>query len=84
MLKHLSTNSINSMLFDLFNLIRVGGFRVAEYVQITQTKIDEYEYPSGSKVVKAFISIDWRFYDASGCLITSHSLDDLAEVPKKL
>ena len=53
-------------------------------MQITQTKIDEYEYPSGSKVVKAFISIDWRFYDASGCLITSHSLDDLAEVPKKL
>jgi hypothetical protein len=46
------------VLFDFFNLIRVGGFRVAEYAQKTQTRVDEYKYPSGSKVVKAFISLD--------------------------
>jgi hypothetical protein len=77
-------DSVDSVLFDFFNLIRVGGFRVAEYAQKTQIKADEYEYPSGSKVIKAFTSLDWRFYDATGCLITLHSLDGLAKAPKKL
>ncbi len=77
-------DSVDSVLFDIFSLIRVGGFRVAEYAQQTQTKVDEYECPSGSKVIKAFTSLDWRFYDSSGHLITLHSLDDLAKAPKKL
>ncbi len=77
-------DSVDSVLFDFFNLIRVGGFRVVEYAQKTQTKVDEYEYPWESKVVKAFISHDWCFYDYSGRLITLHPLDDLAKVPKKL
>jgi hypothetical protein len=72
------------VLFDFFNLIRVGGFIVAEYAQKTQTKVDEHEYPLGSKVDKAFTSLDWCFYDASGCLVTLHSLDGPAEAPKKL
>ncbi len=38
------SNSVNSVLFDFFNLIRVGGFRVAEYAQKTQTKVNEFEY----------------------------------------
>ncbi len=38
-----SQNSVHSVLFDFFNLIRVGGFRVSEYTQKT----------SGNKVVKA-------------------------------
>jgi hypothetical protein len=58
------------VLFDFFNLIRVGGFRVAEYAQKTQTKVDKYDYPLGSKVVKDFTSLDWCFYDSSGHLIT--------------
>ncbi len=38
----------------------------------------------GSKVVKAFTSLDWCFYDFSGRLISLHSLDDLTKAPKKL
>ncbi len=34
-----SRDSVDSVLFDFFNLIRVGGFRVAEYTQKTQTKL---------------------------------------------
>jgi len=79
-----SRDSIDAVLFDFFNLIRVGGFRVAEYAQKTQTKIDEFEYASGNKVVKAFIAIDWNFYDAKGHLMTLHNLDGLGETPKKL
>ncbi len=77
-------DSVDSALFDFLNLIRVGGFRVAEYAHKTQREVDEYEYPSGSKVIKAFTSLDWRFYDASGHLIILHSLDGLAKAPKKL
>jgi hypothetical protein len=58
-------DSVDSVLFDCFNLIRVGGFRVAEYAQKTQNKIDEFEYGLGNKVVKAFIPTDWSFYNAT-------------------
>jgi hypothetical protein len=77
-------DSVDSVLFDFFNLIRVGGFRVTEYAQTTQTKIDEFEYGSGNKVVKAFVPTDWSFYDASGRLMTLHSLDGSGDPPKKL
>ena len=75
-------DSVHSVLFGFFNLIRIGGFRVLEYVQKTQTKIKEFKYASGNKVVKAFIPSDCRFYDASGRLMTVHSLNCLAEVKK--
>ncbi len=70
-----SQDSVDSVLFDFFNLIRVGGFRVAEFAQKTQTKIDEFGYGSGNKVFKAFVPTDWSFYDANGCLVTLHSLN---------
>jgi hypothetical protein len=79
-----SSCSIDAVLFNFFNLIRVGSFRVAEFAQKTQTKVDEFEYASGNKVVKAFIAIDWNFYDAKGHLMTLHNPDGLAETPKKL
>ncbi len=28
----------------------------------TQSKVDEFEYASGNKVVKAFVASDWKFY----------------------
>jgi hypothetical protein len=79
-----SCESVDSVLFDFFNLKRVGGFRVAEYAQKTQTKVDEFEYASGNKIIKAFIATDWSFYDATGHLMTLHNLDGLTETPKKL
>ena len=77
-------DSVHSVLFDFFNLIRVGGFRVSEYAQKTQNNVDEFEYASGRKVIKAFIPSDWRFYDASGRLMTIHSLSGLSKVPTRL
>ncbi len=77
-------DSVHSVLFDFFNFIRVGGFRVFEYAQKTQTNIDEFEYASGRKVVKAFIPSDWSFYNASKWLVTIYSLRGLSEVPTRL
>jgi hypothetical protein len=55
-----SRNSVDAVLFDFFNLVRVGGFRVAESAQKTQTKIDEFEYASGNKVVNRNATIRVR------------------------
>jgi hypothetical protein len=79
-----SQDSVHSILFDFFNLIRVGGFRFSEYAQKTQTKIDEFEYAFGKKVIKAFIPSDWQFYNASRRLMTIHSLNGLVKIPKQL
>ncbi len=54
-----SQDSVHSVLFDFFNLVRVGGFKVSEYAQKTQTKVNEFEYASGNKVIKDFIFSDW-------------------------
>jgi hypothetical protein len=53
-----SCNLVDFVLFDFFNSIRVGGFRVAEYAQKTQTKVIKLEYASGNKVVEAFAATD--------------------------
>jgi hypothetical protein len=36
-------DSAKSMTFDWFCLCRVAGFRVSEYAQTTQSKVDEHE-----------------------------------------
>jgi hypothetical protein len=77
-------DSVHSVLFNFFNLIRVGGFRVSEYPQKTQTKVNEFEYALGNKVVKAFIPSHWQFCNSSRRLMTIHSLNGLVEVPKRL
>jgi hypothetical protein len=80
----LDQNSAESVTFDWITLRRVVGFQVAEYAQTTQNKIDAYEYASGNKATKAFVSSDWKFYDDNECLMTVHSLDGLADPPKKM
>ncbi len=80
----LDQDSAESVTFDWITLGRVVGFQVAEYAQTTQTKNDVYEFASGNKATKAFVSSDWKFYDDNGCLMTVHSLDGLADPPKKM
>ena len=41
-------DSVESVIFDWITLGRVAGFRVAEYAQTTQNKVDEFEYASGN------------------------------------
>ena len=76
-------DSIDFVSFDSFNLIRVGDFRSAEYTQTTQTKVNEFEYALGNKVIKAFATSDCKFYYAKGHLMMLHTLDGLAETPQK-
>jgi hypothetical protein len=80
----LDQDSAESVTFDWITLGRVAGFRVVEYAQTTQNKIDAYKYASGNKATKAFVSSDWKFYDYNGCLMMVHSLNGFADLPKKM
>ena len=48
-------DSAESVVFEFFNLIRVAGFRVAEYAQTTQTRVNKFNYASGNRVINSFI-----------------------------
>ena len=56
--KESAADSAKTVVFQFFNLIKVAGFRLAEYAQTTERKVDEFEYASGNKVIKAFIPTD--------------------------
>ncbi len=64
-----SRDSGISTIFDFFCLIRITGFRIAEYGHTMQTKVDTHKYPSRNLVVKAFLPTDWVFKNEKGCLI---------------
>jgi hypothetical protein len=78
-------NSLEAVVANWFILVRITGLRCAEYAHKTQSAFDEHEYPSGKRVVKAFIFKDWKFYSNKGGLIWTHNLKgDLRNYPNKL
>ena len=85
LLERAKTSQIDSdvaVVAQWFKLIRITGFRCSEYAQ---TRHDEYEYPSGRRVIKAFTPLDWNFFDARNRLISVHTQGtELREYPKKL
>lgn len=77
-------NSAMAVLYDWFCVIRIAGCRCAEYAQTKQTSIDVHEYPSGRKVVKAFMAADWTFYAKDGSIIDSDDWQTNSVVPHKV
>lgn len=75
-------DSVESVVFDWFSLIRITGCRGAEYAQKTQTKVEVHEYPSGNTVVKAFIRVDWTFYDEKGRTVRTLTKESLGIIRK--
>jgi hypothetical protein len=51
--KESAADSAETVVFQFFNLIKVAGFRLAEYAQTTLTKVDKFEYASGNKVINS-------------------------------
>ncbi len=75
-----SANLLEVVVADWFKFIRITGLRCAEYAQKTQSAFNEHKYPSGKRVVKAFIPTDWTFYDSSGAIMNIHPLTSLVQV----
>ena len=57
---------------------------MSEYAQTTQNNVNEHEYASDNKVIIAFVTSHWNLYDSKGRLMTVHSLDDQADLSKKM
>jgi hypothetical protein len=53
-----SANLLEAVVADWFKFIRITGLRCAEYAQKTQSAFNKHEYPSGKRIVKAFIPTD--------------------------
>ena len=61
---------VETAVFDWFTLIQITGLRCAEYAHKKQTNVEEHEYASGKRVIKAFVRSYWKFYNSIGRLIT--------------
>jgi len=59
----LSLDSEQRTLFDVTTIGRYLGPPVSEYAQTTDTKVENHVYPSGRKVIKAFIVNGFQFID---------------------
>ena len=69
-----SNNSEASLLFNCTTLGIVLGMRVSKFFQTSPKKIYHHVYPSGTKVIKAFVANNFVFLDSSRDIITD--LDD--------
>ncbi len=69
-------------LFDVTTIGRYLGPRVSKYAQTTDTKVDYHVYPSGRKVIKAFIANDFQFIDVTGQVITELSVASIDVVDR--
>ena len=50
--KESAADSAEIVVFQFFNLLKGAGFRLAEYAQTMQTKVDEFEYASEKKSLR--------------------------------
>jgi hypothetical protein len=78
-----ATDSLEAVVTNWFTFIRVTRLWLAEYVQKTESKVNVHNYPSGKKVIKAFLPTDWIFYDENGRVIRDHPSGKACPSPKK-
>jgi hypothetical protein len=64
-----SLDSEHHTLFDATTIGRYLGPRVSEFAQTTDKTVDYHVYPSGRRVIKAFIANDFQFIDETGQVI---------------
>jgi hypothetical protein len=71
-----ASRSLDSEHRTLFDSTTIGcylGPRVSEFAQTTDKTVDYHVYPSGRRVIKAFIANDFKFIDVNGQVITKLS-----------
>jgi len=75
--KSRTSDSIDQVLFNIVALGRYIGPRISEFAQKKQSSVDHHTYPSGTKVVKAFATEDFTFFDADGTVSIPHPTTSL-------
>jgi hypothetical protein len=56
-------DQVHNLLFNVAPLGRYTGPYLSAYAQTTQEKVNVHTYPSGTTVMKAFVTNDFIFYD---------------------
>jgi hypothetical protein len=59
--KNYPPDSLKANVADWMTFARITGLRCAKHMQKNQSVVDEYIYPLGKSVVKAFLPTDWIF-----------------------
>ncbi len=72
-------DQVHNILFNLVALSRYIGPCLSKYAQTSQEKVDVHTYPSGTKVVKAFVLNDFIFYNKKERIIKDLSNAFLTE-----
>ena len=61
-----SMNSEQNLVFNITCLGRFIGPRVSDYAQTSSKKVDYHKYPLGKKIIKAFTTNNFVFFNKSG------------------
>jgi hypothetical protein len=56
-------DSAENAVLNILAIGRLLGFRISEYGQTQQNKIDYHVYANKKRVIKAFLFADWEFFD---------------------
>ncbi len=72
-------DSVSDLLFDVVALSRYIGPCLSKYAQTTQDKVDHHTYPSGKKIIKAFITSDFIFYYGKKRIVKDLNKDSLQQ-----
>ncbi len=84
--KATASHSFDSDCNYLFDMVCIGRFigpLVSEYAQTSPSTVDYHIYPSGKKLIKAFMANDFVFYNKLGNLIILLG-DESADIVKKV
>jgi hypothetical protein len=71
-----SIDSAESTTFNIAAKGRITGPRCGEYGQKTQSDVEYHVYPSGNRVIKAWIGVDFTFRDKQKRNIDMDSMDE--------
>ncbi len=75
-----NSNLVSNLLFDFVSLGRYIGPCLSKYAQTTQDKVNYHTYPSGTKVIKAFVANDFIFYDGKKHIVKNLDKDSFQQV----
>ena len=73
-------DSLEAVVFNCIASGKPTGPRASKYSQTNQDKVDVHEYPSGKKVIKAWIDCDIKHFDCNTRLLQLKSDSDLEKV----
>ena len=74
------SNLVSNLLFDFVSLGHCIGLHLSKYAKTTQDKVDHHMYPSGTTVIKAFVTNNFIFYNGKKHIVKNLDEDSFQQV----